>query len=443
MYKTILMILALLVATLSAPVWADYVSEGCRNKPRTYGNCMALLDAEVEKCYEDDERVFCFGVNWETATPEDVRGIDPNALSFWREPPLYYAAYADNIPAIIALLQAGANADMRKLGRATNNLFYSDAMLYDPYKLMALIELGALDLSLLRGEEQLPAISYSIHRFMWGNYDDDGRDSDDNDRALRHKQILSLLSDATGRDVNEVINDALKEAIRATEDDDHKTNMERNVADVRPTPDEAKRIAAELKQEFYEKYGHLLPEGATEKFYEKYGHLLAEGAAGQNQASETSAEKHPSCRYPDQGRRFADSELIELDAVSRTKDKVYQSGECVYGSGMAADAAECVVETKIWEGEFLYTPGAKCKKSVGDISVCTTTNYASDKYRCGIKYHNGYYSSLSDSSPVIKVKDPAKGYNDRFAACFEPYKLMLTKGVDKDEYKCIGDPQNE
>ena len=249
MYKTILMILALLVATLSAPVWAE------------------------------EE----FGINWETATPEDVRGIDPNAKNRFGETPLYYANHADNIPAIIVLLQA----------------------------------------------------------------------------------------------------------------------------------------------------------------YEKYGHLLAEGAAGQNQASETSAEKHPSCRYPDQGKRFADSELIELDAVSRTKDKVYQSGECVYGSGMAADAAECVVETKIWEGEFLYTPGSKCKKSVGDISVCTTTNYASDKYRCGIKYHNGYYSSLSDSSPVIKVKDPAKGYKDRFAACFEPYKLMLTKGVDKDEYKCIGDPQNE
>ena len=401
MYKTILMILALLVATLSAPVWAsDYCS---------------------------DDWV-CFGVNWETATPEDVRGIDPNAKDVTGMTPLYPAIVKNNIPAIIALLQAGANADRRVPGFSNDPRTYSDTILFHPlshpYQLMALMELGALDLSLLRGNEQLPAISFFIFARLGGPVYDDYDDGDDD--RVREKQILSLLSDATGRDVNEVINEALKEAIRVT-GDNYKTNMERNVADARPTPDEAKRIAAELKQEFYEKYGHLLPEGA----------------AGQNQASETSAEKHPSCRYPDQGKRFADSELIELDAVSRTKDKVYQSGECVYGSGMAADAAECVVETKIWEGEFLYTPGAKCKKSVGDISVCATTNYASDKYRCGIKYHNGYYSSLSDSSPVIKVKDPAKEYKDRFAACFEPYKLMLTKGVDKDEYTCIGDPQNE
>ena len=406
MYKTILMILALLMATLSAPVWA-----------RNY-------------CEND---WVCFGVNWETATPEDVRGIDPNAKDVSGRTPLYAATSKNNIPAIIALLQAGANANMGMRWSqhyTESDWFDSNNMLFDPYQVMVLIEFGALDLSLLRAllyadDAQLPAIDYFIYNAMSNDVYDNYDNGDD--IALRHKQILSLLSDATGRDVNEVINDALKEAIRATEDDDDKTNIERNMADARPTPDEAKRIAAEVKQEFYEKYGHLLPEGA----------------AGQNQASETSAEKHPSCRYPDQGKRFADSELIELDAVSRTKDKVYQSGECVYGSGMAADAAECVVETKIWEGEFLYTPGAKCKKSVGDISVCTTTNYASDKYRCGIKYHNGYYSSLSDSSPVIKVKDPAKEYKDRFAACFEPYKLMLTKGVDKDEYKCIGDPQNE
>ena len=406
MYKTILMILALLMATLSAPVWA-----------RNY-------------CEND---WVCFGVNWETATPEDVRGIDPNAKDVSGRTPLYAATSKNNIPAIIALLQAGANANMGMRWSqhyTESDWFDSNNMLFDPYQVMVLIEFGALDLSLLRAllyadDAQLPAIDYFIYNAMSNDVYDNYDNGDD--IALRHKQILSLLSDATGRDVNEVINDALKEAIRATEDDDDKTNIERNMADARPTPDEAKRIAAEVKQEFYEKYGHLLPEGA----------------AGQNQASETSAEKHPSCRYPDQGKRFADSELIELDAVSRTKDKVYQSGECVYGSGMAADAAECVVETKIWEGEFLYTPGSKCKKSVGDISVCTTTNYASDKYRCGIKYHNGYYSSLSDSSPVIKVKDPAKGYKDRFAACFEPYKLMLTKGVDKDEYTCIGDPQNE
>ena len=402
MYKTILMILALLVATLSAPVWA------------------------AERCNDP----VCFGINWETATPEDVRGIDPNAQDDMGKNPLYFARRANNVPAVIALLQAGAT-DMAY--RYDPYPAHSDMMLFYPYQLVALIELGMMDLSLLRGDTQLPAVSFVISYGGMGeiNYDDDTR--------VRDKQILSLLSDATGRDVNEVINEAWKEAIRGEEIkgeerdwsqshiDRRKTNIEKRLASVRPTPDEAKRIAAELKQEFYEKYGHLFPEGA----------------AGQNQASETSAEKHPSCRYPDQGKRFADSELIELDAVSRTKDKVYQSGECVYGSGMAADAAECVVETKIWEGEFLYTPGAKCKKSVGDISVCTTTNYASDKYRCGIKYHNGYYSSLSDSSPVIKVKDPAKGYNDRFAACFEPYKLMLTKGVDKDEYTCIGDPQNE
>ena len=406
MYKTILMILALLMATLSAPVWA-----------RNY-------------CEND---WVCFGVNWETATPEDVRGIDPNAKDVSGRTPLYAATSKNNIPAIIALLQAGANANMGMRWSqhyTESDWFDSNNMLFDPYQVMVLIEFGALDLSLLRAllyadDAQLPAIDYFIYNAMSNDVYDNYDNGDD--IALRHKQILSLLSDATGRDVNEVINDALKEAIRATEDDDDKTNIERNMADARPTPDEAKRIAAEVKQEFYEKYGHLLPEGA----------------AGQNQASETSAEKHPSCRYPDQGKRFADSELIELDAVSRTKDKVYQSGECVYGSGMAADATECVVETKIWEGEFLYTPGSTCKKSVGDISVCTTTNYASDKYRCGIKYHNGYYSSLSDSSPVIKVKDPAKGYKDRFAACFEPYKLMLTKGVDKDEYTCIGDPQNE
>ena len=414
MYKTILMILALLMATLSAPVWArDYCS---------------------------DDWV-CFGVNWETATPEDVRGIDPNAKDVYGRTPLYAAASTNNIPAIIALLQAGANANMGMRWEqhyTESDWFDSNNMLFDPYELMVLIEFGALDLSLLRAllyadDAQLPAIDYFIYAGMRSDVYDN-YDNGDNMR-IRHKQILSLLSDATGRDVNEVINEALKGAIRGVKSkhphswvfDKQKENIEKNLADVRPTPDEAKRIAAEVKQEFYEKYGHLLPEGA----------------AGQNQASETSAEKHPSCRYPDQGKRFADSELIELDAVSRTKDKVYQSGECVYGSGMAADAAECVVETKIWEGEFLYTPGAKCKKSVGDISVCTTTNYASDKYRCGIKYHNGYYSSLSDSSPVIKVKDPAKGYKDRFAACFEPYKLMLTKGVDKDEYKCIGDPQNE
>ena len=412
MYKTILMILALLVATLSAPVWA------------------------AEECPHDDWPA-CFGINWKTATPEDVRGVDVNATDDYGIHPLWYASSAGNIPAVIVLLQAGANVDKFVLG-ASGMAYSDDIIVRGPYVLMALIELGALDLSLLRNDIQLPTISYYIYIMMGYSYS-----INDDDDALRHKQILSLLSDATGRDVNEVINEALKEAIRAEDEDDHKTHMERNVADARPTPDEAKRIAAELKQEFYEKYGHLLPEGATEKFYEKYGHLLAEGATDQNQASETSAEKHPSCRYPDQGRRFADSELVEVDAVSRTKDKVYQSGECVYESSIAATATDCVVDTKIWEGEFLYTPGSKCKKPVGDISVCATTNYASDKYRCGIKYHNGYYSSLSDSSPVIKVKDPAKGYKDRFAACFEPYKLMLTKGVDKDEYTCIGDPQNE
>ena len=398
MYKTILMILALLVATLSAPVWAE------------------------EEC---DGWSVCFGVNWKTATPEEVRGIDPNAEDDDGQNPIYYAYRVNNIPAIIVLLQAGANVEVSSLKgeRYTHpHLYpYSNDMLSDPYQLMVLIEFGALDLSLLRSENELPAIGYYISKYG------SSFDSDDDDRILRYKQVLSLLSDAAGRDVNEAINEGLKGAIRSKDSyGGDTTYMEEGVASIRLTPDEAKRIVAELKQEFYEKYGHL----------------LAEGTAGQKQASETSAEKHPSCRYPDQGKRFADSELIELDAVSRTKDKVYQSGECVYGSSMAANATECVVDNEIWDGEFLYTQGPKCKKSVGDISVCATTNYASDKYRCGIKYHNGYYFSFTDSSPVIKVKDPAKEYNARSAACFEPYKLMLTKG-DISEYRCIGDPQNE
>ena len=422
MYKTILMILALLVATLSAPVWA------------------------AERC----EHPVCFGINWETATPEDVRGIDINARDDDDRTPLIFAFYSNNVPIIFALVKAGASTEVKASPNShpslkTHKLLFSDEILeYNPPidSLIALLESGALDMSSLRSfwfDKDIPPVPaaelyafYVMEDHLWQGQEEE----------QRFREAISVLSDAAGRNVNEVMKEGIRLARKfRTHGNDRADNL--IASGVIPTPDEAKRIAAELKQEFYEKYGHLLPEGATEKFYEKYGHLLPEGAAGQNQASETSAEKHPSCRYPDQGKRFADSELIELDAVSRTKDKVYQSGECVYGSGMAADAAECVVETKIWEGEFLYTPGSKCKKSVGDISVCTTTNYASDKYRCGIKYHNGYYSSLSDSSPVIKVKDPAKEYKDRFAACFEPYKLMLTKGVDKDEYTCIGDPQNE
>ena len=397
MYKTILMILALLVATLSAPVWA---AEWC--------------DSSV-----------CFGVNWETATPEDVRGVDINARDTSNWTPLSYAYYTGNVPAILALVKAGASAEVEfDEYQPMSDSFLERNPPID--SLIALLESGALDMSSLRDfwfDDMIPPVPaaeyYAFH--VVNNRLGIGQEDRQNFR-----EAISVLSDAAGRNVNEVMKKGIRLARKfRSNGNDRADNL--IASGVIPTPDEAKRIAAELKQEFYEKYGHL----------------LAEGAAGQNQASETSAEKHPSCRYPDQGKRFADSELIELDAVSRTKDKVYQSGECVYGSGMAADAAECVVETKIWEGEFLYTPGSKCKKSVGDISVCTTTNYASDKYRCGIKYHNGYYSSLSDSSPVIKVKDPAKEYKDRFAACFEPYKLMLTKGVDKDEYKCIGDPQNE
>ena len=53
-----------------------------------------------------------FGINWKTATPADVAGIDANAEKEDGATPLHWAAWINENPAVIeALLKAGAKVN--------------------------------------------------------------------------------------------------------------------------------------------------------------------------------------------------------------------------------------------------------------------------------------------------------------------------------------------
>ena len=53
-----------------------------------------------------------FGINWETAGPADVAGIDVDAQGEFGETPLHWAAASNENPAVIGrLLEAGAKID--------------------------------------------------------------------------------------------------------------------------------------------------------------------------------------------------------------------------------------------------------------------------------------------------------------------------------------------
>ena len=57
--------------------------------------------ANAQEC--DDEYPSCFGINWETATPEDIADINPKNTALNKLTPLHYAAKWSGNPTVIQL----------------------------------------------------------------------------------------------------------------------------------------------------------------------------------------------------------------------------------------------------------------------------------------------------------------------------------------------------